>query len=589
MKLNSTAMIRIAFWTVGILLGFSQAWAYRMVIMNDTVSYLDMGDLLFRGHWGMAVNGYWNPFFSFLLGLTMFIVNPSAYWEYPVVHLLMFLIFLFAFGCFDFFLHEMLLLRRQREAAEELHVPVWVWMTIGYTLFLWSSLKLIAVYETNPDMLVAASFYLASGLLVRMRRRGAGWWSYFGLGLVLGTGYLTKAVMFPVSLLCLAMVWLMAIRSRHAILGAMAATLVFLAVSMPLVVALSITKQKPTFGENGTVLFLVDIDHVPLTHWQGDNGKYGQLLHPVKQVVDRPATFALSGAAGVTYPVWYDPSYWYEGAKPDYRIGEIARNVATNLIREAALLLTALSGAVVASLFLLYYAGGRGRLIFRDIGESWFLLTPVTVTIGLYVLLHVDTRYVAPFFVVGLLCLFFSIHMKPVSEGGRLFVGTALLFLAMFLNPFGPGTIPKDLSPLHALVTEPLDAEPNPNADLVKALQKIGLRPGDAVASLDYSNCAVFEGVSCEAVVMWARLGHFKVAGEVMYTPVRRYTLDNNYWNAEPASQEKVLGALAGTGARIVVSWQEPRGAGAASWQRVENTHWYLRWLGTPPPGAQQG
>jgi hypothetical protein len=587
MKSTQSAATRSIFWCFALLFGFLQAWTGRMTLVNDTVSFLDIGDFMLGGDWAMAINGYWNPFFAFLLGLTMRVVNPTPYWEYPVVHLLMFLIFIFAMFCFDFLLRQLLLLRQERESTEELCVPDWIWIAIGYTVFLWSSLSLINVAETNPDMLVAAFFYLASGLIVRIYRGRAGWPTYLALGIILGLAYLTKAVMFPISIVCFIIVWLLGFRSRRATFTTISAVVAFLAVALPFIVPLSLSRHHLTFGESGTVLALVDIDHVPLTHWQGDNGRYGKLLHPVKQIVERPATFEFAGRAGVTYPVWYDASYWYEGARPNYRISEIIRNVRGNVILAASVLLSALNGAVIAGLFLLYWISGRGRLIVRDVAEHWFLLIPVTVTFGLYSPLHIESRYVAPFFVVGLLCLFLSVHLRRISETHRLFTAVALLLVLMGFSPIGFGTIPKNVSALPDLFSRPLDAERNPNAEVVYALAKLGLRRNDPIVSLEYSTCANASGINCEGVVQWARLGRFRIVGEVMYTPkwsnpMVRYPEHNDYWHADPVQQREVMRALAKTGARLVVSWEKPSGAAMGGWQQLEDTKWYVCWLEVP-------
>ena len=70
--------------------------------------------------------------------------KPSLYWEYPTVHLLLFIIFLFTMACFDYFLRQSMQLRSdfdpEKKSSSELD---WVWITIGYSLFLWSSLQLI--------------------------------------------------------------------------------------------------------------------------------------------------------------------------------------------------------------------------------------------------------------------------------------------------------------------------------------------------------------------------------------------------------------------------------------------------------------
>ncbi len=70
----------------------------------DGCRYLDMGDAIMRGDWGMVINGYWSPLYPLLLGVAMVVVKPSPEWEFPIAHLVNFIIYLLALGCFDFFL-----------------------------------------------------------------------------------------------------------------------------------------------------------------------------------------------------------------------------------------------------------------------------------------------------------------------------------------------------------------------------------------------------------------------------------------------------------------------------------------------------
>jgi hypothetical protein len=101
---NSSALrIRRSFWALSVVLGFLQAWASRMTLVSDTVSYLDIGDGIWHRHWSMAVNGLWGPLYAAILGVTVGLFRPSPYWEYPLVHLVVFAIFLFALWGFDFF------------------------------------------------------------------------------------------------------------------------------------------------------------------------------------------------------------------------------------------------------------------------------------------------------------------------------------------------------------------------------------------------------------------------------------------------------------------------------------------------------
>src|SRR5918995_641945 len=73
------------------------------------------------------------------------------------------------------------------------------WRAIGYALFVWSSVVLIRFRSVTPDMLVAGIVYLAAALLVRIGSAATPRPATHALfGGVLGLGYLTKAVMFPV-------------------------------------------------------------------------------------------------------------------------------------------------------------------------------------------------------------------------------------------------------------------------------------------------------------------------------------------------------------------------------------------------------
>jgi hypothetical protein len=493
----------------------------------------------------------------------------------------MFIIFIFALWSFDFFQRQMMLLRQQQSHNDELNVPDWLWMTVGYTVFIWSALVLIRVSETNPDMLVAAFFYMASGLLLRIRRDIAGWWSFTALGLVLGLGYLTKAVIFPVSVLCLGAAALLEISSHRGIFRVAVSALVFVLIAAPLIVALSIKLNKPTFGESATYNTILDVDHAPrcfpICHWE-DEGAYGKLLHPPQEIFDRPNTYAYTSSIGGSYPFWYDPSYWFQGVRPYYDVKSMAKNAATNLKIAAPSWVFGLNGSIVAGLFVMFYVSGRRWRILKDVGAFWFLLLPSLLILAAYSTLHIEYRYIGGFVVVIISCLFFSVHLPPTTDNRSLFSGVALLLFLMLTIPFGPDQVHKHLSSLLDLV-KPITAVRNPNAEVVRGLERMGLRPGDPVASLQFSNCAIQVDTDCEGSVFWARLGRFRIVAEVDYYPEQDATRGNNFWDADPERQEKVIRALASTGARVVVSRLEPRGSGAGSWRKIGDTDYYARWL----------
>jgi len=138
--------LKAIFWFIAILLGAIHAWSNRYSIASeDGISYLDIGDAYFKGDWSTAINAYWSAIYSWILGLALNVLKPSAYWEFPVVKIVNFLIYLFAIVCFDFFLQELrfyyLKKVSQVEPNKFFQIPDWVWVVSGYTLFIWASLK----------------------------------------------------------------------------------------------------------------------------------------------------------------------------------------------------------------------------------------------------------------------------------------------------------------------------------------------------------------------------------------------------------------------------------------------------------------
>lgn len=557
---------RLVFWCLAILFGGLQAWSARAKVVNDTISYLDMGDYLRHGHWSQVINGLWNPLYACLLGLTMSLFRPSPYREYPLVHALLFFIFLFALASFDFFLRELILFRQERESTEELSAPIWVWLAIGYTVFLWSSLQLIGVWESNPDMIIAAFFYLACGFLIRIRRDVAGWSTYLALGLVLGLGYLTKAVMFPVSFLCFGVAWLTGRSLRSGIPRVLAGLLIFLAVSGPFIVALSVVKGRFTFGETGRYNYAVHVNRVPSMHWQGENAANGLPVHATHKIFERPTIFEFASPVGGTYPVWYDPTFWYEGIKVRFDPREEARTMWKNLRWEIELFFY-LNGSIVAAWFVLFYVGGKKLYVLRDLRDYWFLFVPAITTPVLYSLVHWEPRYIAPFLVVVIVCCFLSIRLPDTTESRRLFPAVAVLLSVMLICPLGPGSIR-----LKSGLFDFLPSRDDPNSDPVVAgeMYRIGLHPGDRIASLWYSNLGMSN---------WAHLAGLRIIAEVYCRPDRPETLVNDFWDADPATQVKVIQVLASTGASAVISQEAPRGSGGTGWIQVGRTQYYLYWL----------
>src|SRR5271169_5323004 len=314
-----TSRVRISAWCLLTLAGLIDAVYSRHAMQSDGISYLDMGDAILRGDWNMAINAYWSPLYPWLQGLALGLLRPSAYWEFTVVHFVNFFIYLFALGCFDYLLRAAVADRSRVGdlASGTNRLPKWAVFAIGYAVFLWSSLSLITLERVSPDLLMAGFVYLATGLLLRLWVRPQSYSLFFMLGTVLGFGYLAKAPVFPLALVFFAVSWVLAGSWRRTTPRVLVAVLAFLAISGPWVMALSQAKGRFTFGDSGRINYVFLVNGAsPSWYFQNLGTAAGHYANPVRKIFDAPPIYEFATPIKGTIPVWYDPSYWADGAVP---------------------------------------------------------------------------------------------------------------------------------------------------------------------------------------------------------------------------------------------------------------------------------
>ena len=290
--------LEITFWLFAIVLGFFHVWADHHYFTNtDAMSYLDIAEAYIRKDWHVAVNSYWSPLYSWLIGLALFLFKPSPYWKFAVVHLVNFAIYLFALGCFGFLIRE--LIRRQqglRDALRTDHLvtlPDWALLALGYSLFIWSSIFLLNLSVESPDVLVAAFVYLATGIVLRIRRTPSSWLPFFALGIVLGFGYLAKSVMLPMGLVFLFVSWVAHRSLKRNLPRALLAAVLFVMVASPFVYAISRAKGRLTFGDSGRLNYLWAINRVGAPHWQGQEPRKRDARTPNKKTTGYSSDFRI--------------------------------------------------------------------------------------------------------------------------------------------------------------------------------------------------------------------------------------------------------------------------------------------------------
>ncbi len=524
------------------------AWLGRAVLHDiDGVSYLDMGDAYLRGDWKTAVNGLWSPLYALLLGSALKVVKPSISWEFPLVHIVGVAVYVGALLCFRFLWTEFGCVLRERSISQQdswATFPDWAWLLLGYCLFLWVSLQMISVVEETPDMLVAAVVYLASALLLRISRDHTRIGTFLVLGLVLGLGYLAKTILFPLSFVFLAVAAFITYKRQQSLARPLVAVLVFLLTTSPLLILLSRAKGRLTFGDSGRINYIWHVDGVPRLYWQGNYPGSGIPIHPPHLILAQPAIYEFAAPFAVTFPPWYDPSYWYEGMHPHFDLKKQVRAIVEAAGIYHGLFLKTGAAFVTISLTLLILGGSM-----RDIAGRLDVLLPAIVPLGLYALIHVEPRYIGSFILVfwgGVLC---QLRLPKSELSSRLLRASTFAIVVIYsvelcLGALGAAASEKDLA-----------SGMREEVQVAQSLRQSGLRSGDQVATVG--------GVSA---MVWARLAKVRI--------VANLPEDGDFWSQESDARSRTLGVFATTGAKAVVG-VPPSGANDG-WIRLGQTQHYL-------------
>ena len=555
------------------------AAALRYSMNPDGISYIELGQAWWRGDWQAALNAYWSPLYSWLLGLALQVAEPSPRWEFPLVHTVNFLIYLAALTSFAFLWREVVRRRLGDLTAETGgSFPFWTWTVLGYALFTWASFNLIEIWSVNPDMLASAFVYLAAGLLLRADRPGGpdrGRRRIFALlGLVLGLGYLTKAALFPVALVFLA-VGLAATRDLR---GTALSVLVFLLVASPLVVALSWQEGRPTFSASGKLNYAWYVNGVPQLHWRGEVPGSGTPLHPTRRLSEEPPIYEFAVPVPGTYPPWYDPAYWYAGVRPHFDLREQLGALWRSAWTYSGWLLRSLGG-LTALLLLLLGMNARPLDGLRELTAWWILLVPAVSGLVMYAVVYVEGRYVGGFLVLLLAGLLAGIRLPDRPQSRRLATVAGLVMSFALLADIGAYGLRNAAAFLgieptgNPAATGQLAAGggAGPPWEVARELRRMGVPEGTRVG---YLGRAVDD-------LGWARLARVRIVTETHEWPTLAF------WSDPEAEGTAIQGLLA-AGAEAIVAADVPPDA-VHDWRRIGDTsHFLLTATGAGGPGRRK-
>ena len=564
----------IFFWCAVIVLGLLQAWASRHTMNSDGISYLDIASALMRRDWHALINGYWSPLYPAFLSLGLILFRPSPYSEFSVVHAVNLFIFLASAGAFQFFLAEFRQYHRHIHVNDQktwLPVSDWSLSLLGYLLFLWTALRLmgmepssqsqVGIAVVSPDMCVAGLVYLASGLLVRLRRSAPEKLEFALLGAVLGCGYLAKTPMMPLALLFMASAAVAA--SPRQVLPRLALSVaVFLAVAAPFIVALSKSKGRLTIGESAKLNYVWYVNHVPRYYWQGEIPGTGMPLHPSKKLFAAPALYEFNVPSTATYAMWYDPSYWYDGVRPSISLEAILKQMFVNSLFFYDIFFHQQTALMVICV-LLFVISERGKQVWADLTQQWLLLVPAFGAFGMYILVHVEGRFLVAFVVLLWMGLFSAVRFRTTGHGQRVAdAGIVTLCFFIFMSTLAV--------PLRSMVGSGAWGRfnlksPNVQYEISQGLQHAGIQAGDRVA---WIRPALFNE---RQNYFWARLARVRIIAEIPAAEEARF------WAASPDERLQVLKVISGTGAKALIATEmPPPEISRLGWRPIGNTGYYM-------------
>ena len=520
---------------VTVFLGMVHAWMGRYAMNPDGISYLDVGEFFFRRDWRHAINAYWSPLYPWVIGTVIGIANPSPKWEFPLVHLVNFVIFLIALLGFRLFLRSLLTFRREQfsqvtpESGDRL--PEWSLVLLGYAVFWWAALELETLYDVTPDLMVMACLCFTMGLLLSLR--SADRLRRFALfGLAAGIGYWTKAVLFPLGIVTLAASYWYRREDKNWRRGMIVAGLVFLFACTPLIFVISREKGRATFGDSGKLTYAWIVS--PRTfwrNWQGA-GATGIPLHATRQLLTYPAVFEFDGPVPGTYPPWTDPAYWNDGLRPGFNWSAQARVFAINLSAEARLLFRAQPALLVGVIVLALLSG---RQWWTNLRGLWPLIFIAVVGMGVYLPILESDRYLGGFLLLFFIPLFAAAQFRPEDQRPATYLALAV-FVVMAV-----GTLDYTGHILTHHLGVGMDGPTSTFQDVVAAeeLRQMGAQPGDKVA-------VIADGTGA----YWARLAKLRIVAEIMAADQGT----GEFWAASEGQQEEVYRAFGRTRAKLVVS-----------------------------------
>jgi hypothetical protein len=301
-----------------------------------------------------------------------------------------------------------------------------------------------------------------------------------------------------------------------------------------------------SIGETGRLNYLWWVNGIqPFVGWTGTPG--GDVpAHGPRTIFDNPQVLEFATPIAGTYPLWYDPAYWYEGANARFNASQQIVALRRSLQFYAGIFIDLkypIAGFVVLSLFALWRRGSPNW------NYLWLLIWSIAI-LFMYALEFTEYRYAAPFLIVFWLAAY-GLVLKRDSTPEWIVL---LLIAGLILTP----RIKEAVSQYRILSAPRGEFE---HVTAARNLDVMGIRSGDRIAT-----------VGAPFVDFYARIGRLRVIAQV--------SGEAAFWKLPPPQAEAVENALSKTGAKALIARDRPAAFQEHSWQQVPGTRFSLLRLG---------
>ena len=533
--LPSTWFVR--WWLAVIVLAAVGTFEHQYSVGQDGMTYLDMARECLRSGPGSLIQPMWNPLYPSILAVWMALFRPSPYHQIPLAHFASWVLFTGVAACFVLFLRSWGQWQ-QKHLPSQSAVSSRLESLFGFSVFLWIFMD--SEWSLNPDLVVSACVFLAAWCCVRMAESPPSWRLPVLLGVVLGMGYYAKPAGIAIGCLLLAVLFVRppGVARRSQVLLASAT---FVLVILPLIAVISRSAGHLTTSESGKLNYVWHVNHFfPFYGWTGQGPPdHGTPLHPPRVLIEQPLTIEFASPVKGTYPLWFDPSYWYAGVRLNINF----RQEVSTAVNSAVTLygLAAAHPYLWAGLLALVIFAWRQRTQLAVPSDVfWILAWPVAV-IGVFSLVHIEPRYIEPF--EALLAIgAYSILIRGLdraADGVLLVVSVLLLLVVLTAASFSAVHDWREMTGRHPVFYEVV----------AERLASDGIGDGDRIATVGYSFDAY-----------WAHLGGMHISAQVLD--------QDQFWKMNDRQLENLTGRLKELNVKAIVARGGPP-APNGHWQEL--------------------